>query len=234
MPERDAAILGAGSWGTALAIHLARCGRRVSLWAHDADRGAEMEADRENRRYLPGHRLPDGIAVTGDMAAALEGARSVLLVVPSHHVRGVLAQARRCWPAGAPICSASKGIESDSLLRMSQVCGQALGPVPVAVLSGPSFAREVAEGHPTAVVVAAADAALAERLQELVSGGNVRAYTNLDLIGVELGGALKNVMAIGAGAAEGLGYGTNTLAALITRGLAEMSRLAEAVGLLVV
>ncbi len=230
MPERDAAILGAGSWGTALAIHLARCGRKVSLWVHDGGRAAEMSAQRENRRYLPGHRLPDGVVPTADMASALEGARCVFLVVPSHHAREVLALSRQRWPEGAPLCSASKGIESDTLLRMSEVARQVLGPVPVASLSGPSFAREVADGHPTAVVVASADAALAARLQELVSGGVVRAYTNTDLIGVELGGALKNVIAIGAGAAQGLGYGTNTIAALITRGLAEMSRLAKALG----
>ena len=231
MPDqKEATILGAGSWGTALAIHLARCGRGVTLWVHDGARAAAMSAQRKNSRYLPDHRLPDGVEVTADMAAALEGARCVFLVVPSHHARDVLTQSRRHWPAGAPICSASKGIESDTLLRMSEVAREVLGPLPVASLSGPSFAREVADGHPTAVVVGSTDPVLAGRLQELVSGGVVRAYTNTDLIGVELGGALKNVIAIGAGAAEGLGYGTNTIAALITRGLAEMSRLASALG----
>jgi len=189
-----------------------------------------MKDHRENARYLPGHRIPDGVDVTSDIGAALEGAPYVLLVVPSHHVRDVLTSSRSLWPRGAAICSASKGIESETLLRMSEVAQEILGPVPTAALSGPSFAREVAEGHPTAVVVGTGDADLAVRLQSLLSGGVVRAYTNDDIIGVELGGALKNVIAIGAGAAEGLGYGTNTIAALITRGLAEMSRLSRALG----
>ena len=232
MPDTtDVAVLGGGSWGTALAVHLGRCGRSVALWVRDRDLADRMSAQRENAKYLPGCPIPSQVAITSDIAEALAGTLRVLFVVPSHCARDVLAEARLHWPRGAAVCSASKGIESGTLCRMSEVIRQVLGAaVPVATLSGPSFAREVAAGHPTAVVVASDDAALAGSFQELVSGGFVRAYTNTDIVGVELGGALKNVIAIGAGAVEGLGYGSNTLAALITRGLAEMSRLCEALG----
>jgi len=229
----DVAIIGGGSWGTALAIHLARAGSRPSLWVHDPGLAARIAASRENATYLPGHALPDAIHVTPEIDEAVRGAREILMVVPSHHTRAVLGTMKGRLAEDASFCVASKGIENDTLLRVSEILGEVLGRGTgerVAVLSGPSFAAEVAAGHPTAVVVAATDPELCIRLQRRISFGPLRAYTNADPIGVELGGALKNVIAIGAGAVEGLGHGSNTLAALITRGLAEISRLAEALG----
>jgi len=232
----DLTILGGGAWGTALALQLGRAGRTVSLWVHDPVLAAVMRRDRVNAAYLPGHTLPPNVSVTSDVGEALAGARDVMLVVPSHHCREVL---RACLPhmphmdAAMSFCSASKGIENDSLLRVSEILADTLGEQlagRIAVMSGPSFADEVASGHPTAVVIASNDGEVAARLQRTVSTGGLRAYTSADVIGVELGGALKNVVAIGAGVVDGLGYGTNTLAALITRGLAEISRLAEACG----
>lgn len=233
MTTADIAVLGAGSWGTALALHLARSGRGVRLWAHDPSLAARMNQDRINTKYLPDHPLPRTVIVTSGLAAALEGAGHVLVVVPSHHCREVL---RRCLPhvtGSMRFCIAAKGIETDTLMTVSRVLGDVAGEGAVArtaVLSGPSFAREVAAGHPTAVVIAADDADMARAWQTLISAGGLRAYTSSDVTGVELGGALKNVIAIGAGVVEGLGLGSNTLAALITRGLAEISRLAESLG----
>jgi glycerol-3-phosphate dehydrogenase (NAD(P)+) len=229
---RKTAVIGAGSWGTALALHLARRGDGVRLWFHDAAREARVRSSRVNTTYLPGYRLPKNIRTTVSLEDALSGVSTVLLVVPSHHVRKV---ARRCAPwldGKAAVVIASKGIENGSLLRMSQVVAEEtdLPPARIASLSGPSFAREVAEGHPTTVVVGARSAALARRLQEELSHGSLRAYRNSDQIGVEMGGALKNVVALAAGILEGLGYGSNTGAALLTRGLHEITRLAVQMG----
>jgi len=231
--DREVAVIGGGSWGTALAIHLARAGSPSSLWVHDASLAARMQGSRENETYLPGHALPQEIHVTSDISDALRGTREILMVVPSHHTRAILGTIKDQVPREGCFCVASKGIENDSLLRVSEVVGQVMGPAwerRVAVLSGPSFAAEVAAGQPTAVVVAATDPDLSARIQHRISFGTLRVYTNADPVGVELGGALKNVIAIGAGVVEGLGHGSNTLAALITRGLAEISRLAEALG----
>ena len=233
MARADLAILGAGSWGTALALHLSRSGRSVALWVHDGELAERLRSDRVNARYLPDHTLPQSVRVTHDIAEAVEGASDILLVVPSHYCRQVLVACRPLIKNPASLCVAAKGIESDTLMTVSEVVLDVLGPEAAqrtAVLSGPSFAQEVARGHPTAVVVASRIPDLAGRLQRVVSSGSLRAYTNTDLVGVELGGALKNVIAIGAGAVDGLGYGANTRAALITRGLAEISRLAEALG----
>ncbi len=237
------AIIGAGSCGTALAIALARSRQphQVALWVHGADVLAAIRDRRENTVYLPGFQLPGEIQVTADMGAALAGATVILGVVPSAHARAVYATMLpdlNASPAkegsGAPIfVSATKGLEHDSLLRMSEVATLVLSAkfTPrVAVLSGPSFAREVARGDPTAVVVASADPGVAAAIQHEFSGPTLRLYTNTDVLGVEIGGAVKNVVAIAAGVCAGLGLGTNTIAALITRGLAEMTRLAVAMG----
>jgi glycerol-3-phosphate dehydrogenase (NAD(P)+) len=224
------AVLGAGSWGTALAIHLGRAGLPVRLWARDPARAAAMKATRQNARYLPGAALPDGVEVGADAAAALGGSAIVLIAVPSHFVEAVLATAAGRIPDGAVIVSATKGLEPAQGLRMSEVLARRLPGHPVAVLSGPSFAREVAQGRPTALVIASADEEIATDLQRRLAGPALRLYTNRDVLGVELGGAVKNVMAIATGLSDGLGLGENARAALITRGLAEIVRLGTAAG----
>jgi glycerol-3-phosphate dehydrogenase (NAD(P)+) len=227
-----AAVLGAGSWGTALAAHLCRCGASTVLWARSPERAAAIRAARENADYLPGFRLPDGLEVGDDLAASLAGSDLVLLAAPAQ-ATGALARAiAPHLPGAADLVVTSKGLELDTGLRLTEVLDRELGDRAraAAVLSGPSFAAEVVRGDPTAVVVAARDAGAARRVQAALSSGNLRLYTNSDPIGVELGGALKNVMAIATGIVEGLGLGTNTRAALITRGLAEMTRLGVALG----
>lgn len=226
-----AAVLGAGSWGTALAIHLARAGRSTRLWARDADLADRIRRLRENAAYLPGIPLADDIAVEPSMARVLAGADFVVAAVPSHGLREVIRRAAPLLDRGAVIVSATKGLEAVSLRRMSQiVLEETAGRHPVVVLSGPSFASEVARGLPAAVLAASADAAAAKRVQDEFRGPGLRLYGSDDVAGVEIGGALKNVIAIAAGAVEGLGLGHNAMAALITRGLAEISRLACAEG----
>jgi len=228
-----AAVLGAGSWGTALALHLARTGTSTRLWARDAASADRLQRERQNEVYLPGHRFPDGLEVTGRLAEALDGAGLVLLVVPAQWSRAVYRDAAPHLDPAADLVIASKGIEQDSLLVLSDVLGQAAGEAAgrrAAILSGPSFAAEVARGDPTAVVLAATEPGATERVQAILSRSNVRVYRNADRVGVELAGALKNVVAIATGIAEGLGFGSNTRAALITRGLAEMSRLGTRLG----
>ena len=230
MSERIS-VLGAGSWGTALAVHCARIGHPVTLWGRDAALMTEMGRTRMNPTYLPGVALDSRIATTGSLADAVAGATLVIAAVPSHGMRHVLRQAAALLQKGAVLVSATKGLETDSLARMSQVITQETGPDrAVAVLSGPSFALEVARGMPTAVVVASAHADAAARVQDTLKGPALRLYGSDDVTGVEFGGALKNVIAIAAGAVEGLGIGHNAMAALITRGLVEMSRLACAEG----
>jgi glycerol-3-phosphate dehydrogenase (NAD(P)+) len=228
-----AAVLGAGSWGTALAAHLAQLGVETVLWARRPGLAAAIRDAVENRDYLPGMALPPGLAVTGNLEEAVAGRGLILSVVPAQATRAILRQASPLLAAEADLVIASKGIEERSGLRLTQVAGEELAPVlqaRVGVLSGPSFAAEVAKGDPTAVVVAARDGRVAERVQSTLSGRNLRVYRNADPIGIELGGALKNVIAIATGIVEGLDYGNNTRAALITRGLAEMSRLGVALG----
>jgi len=225
-----AAVIGAGSWGTALSVQLGRSGIAVRLWARDPALARAMAETRENRRYLPDVRLPDGVVATSEHAVALEGCSLVVLAVPSHFLRGVLGPMAAAVPPGSVLLSATKGLEPSSALRMSELVDQVLPGRPVAALSGPSFARDVAAGLPTALVVASTDATVARTIQEGLSAPVFRLYTNRDLVGVEIGGALKNVMAIATGLSDGLGLGENARAALITRGLAEMGRLALRLG----
>jgi glycerol-3-phosphate dehydrogenase (NAD(P)+) len=229
MSERIA-VLGAGSWGTALAVHCARIGHEVRLWGRDHALVDDMLRSRENPRYLPGIQLPASVVPTPSLQAALHEAPIVIAAVPSHGMRHVLRQAAPCLRAGAVLVSATKGLETDSLDRMSQVMSEEVRGHQLAVLSGPSFALEVARGLPTAVVVASAHPEAAARVQDSLKGPTLRLYASDDVTGVEFGGALKNVIAIAAGVVEGLGIGHNAMAALITRGLVEMSRLACAEG----
>lgn len=225
------AVLGAGSWGTALSLHLARNGHVVRLWARDAALAEEIATTRANRRYLAGVTLPPAVSVTASLETALDGAAFVVVAVPSHGLRAVLRAASAAIGTGAVVVSAAKGLEVDSLERMSQVIeDETSARVPVVVLSGPSFAAEVARGLPAAVLAASNDQTAAARVQEHFRGPGLRLYASDDVAGVEIGGALKNVIAIAAGAVEGLGLGHNAMAALITRGLAEISRLACAEG----
>jgi glycerol-3-phosphate dehydrogenase (NAD(P)+) len=225
------AVLGAGSWGTALAIHLARTGHGVHLWARDAAFVEELHATRVNGRYLPDIILPEAISTTASLASALDGARFVVVAVPSHGLRAVVRASIPHLAKGAILVSTTKGIETDTLRRMSQVIdGETHGSCRIVVLSGPSFAAEVARGLPTAVLAASSDDNAAAAVQEHFRGPGLRLYANNDVAGVEIGGALKNVIAIAAGVVEGLNLGHNALAALITRGLAEISRLACAEG----
>jgi glycerol-3-phosphate dehydrogenase (NAD(P)+) len=228
------AILGAGAWGTALAIHLAdRSGHEVTLWARSPDAAAEMRERRENVRYLPGFALPEAIRVTSDVEAAV-GLGTVVIAVPSEHLRLVCGQIAPLLDEGQTLISATKGIEDGTWLRMSEVIRQALADrgldCDIGVLSGPSFAQEVAAGLPAALTLAFSDRTAALRMRMLLGGPNLRLYTNDDVVGVELGGALKNVVALAAGVVAGLGLGHNAAAALITRGIAEITRLAVACG----
>jgi glycerol-3-phosphate dehydrogenase (NAD(P)+) len=212
-------------------VHLARAGHDARLWARDAGLVADMRARRANAVYLPDITFPEPLRVTGDLAEALHGAASIVAAVPSHGLRDILRRAKPHIPAGATIVSAAKGLEKDTLFRMSQVIEQELGGAArVAVLSGPSFAAELARQLPTAVSVASRDASVVEQVQHDFRSGYFRLYGTSDIVGVEIGGSLKNVIAIAAGVAEGLSLGHNALAGLITRGLAEITRLACALG----
>lgn len=229
----ELAIIGAGSWGTALAIVLAPRFPRIRLWVYEKDLAGRMRETRVNDVYLPGFRLPENVAVETEFCAALPGAGMVLSVMPSHLVRPLYLQMLPCLDPSMVFVSATKGLENGTLLRASQVIHECLAArfePRVAVMSGPTFAREVARGDPTALVVASPDQPLAAYVQSGFSGPTFRLYTSPDPAGVEIGGAVKNVVAIGAGVCHGLGLGSNTQAALITRGLAEMTRLAMALG----
>ncbi len=224
-------MLGAGSWGTALAAHLAASGRDVTLWARNPELAAEMTAGRTNRHYLPGVDLAPSICVTDSMSRSLDGVQLVLLAVPSHGLRAVIRAAAAVLPPGAVLVSATKGLETDTLARMSEVVvAETGGRHPVVVLSGPSFASEVVRRLPTALVVASSDEGAVRLVQQELKSASLRLYGSDDVAGVEIGAALKNVIAIAAGVVEALDLGKNALAALITRGLAEMSRLASAIG----
>lgn len=227
------AVLGAGAWGTALCRHLSERGSRVRLWTWQAQHAEQMLRERENREFFPGHALSPDLEISADLEATLRSAEAVLVVLPTPVVRATLARAAKVWPSSASAILCSKGIETESLMLLTEVVGSVLGKDAMhraVALSGPSFAEEVARGQPTNLVAASTDAASALAAQRLLSGDRMRVYTSSDPIGVQVGGALKNVIAIAAGACDGLGFGHNTRAALITRGLAEMARLTEAKG----
>jgi glycerol-3-phosphate dehydrogenase (NAD(P)+) len=227
------AVLGAGAWGTALSRQLAEHGHSVLLWSHQAEHVAAMREQRENVAFFPGHRLHPGIDPEHDLSRVLGAAHAVLVVVPTPVVRATLERAREFLRPSAVVVLASKGIETDSLMLLTEVVGDVLGAsyeASAVALSGPSFAEEVARGLPTNLVAASRSAESSRAVQQLLSSERLRVYTSSDPIGVQVGGALKNVMAIAAGASDGLGFGHNTRAALITRGLAEMARLTAAKG----
>jgi glycerol-3-phosphate dehydrogenase (NAD(P)+) len=224
-------VLGAGSWGTALAIHFARSGKPTRLWGRDPARMAALLAERTNVRYLPGGAFPESLTVGSDLGAALHGALDVLIVVPSQGFRVLLESLAPLLTASSRLAWATKGFEAASGKLPHQVAREVLGTErAIAVLSGPTFAREVGAGLPTAMTVASPDAAFAEALARDLSSTRFRAYTSTDIVGVEVGGAVKNVLAVGAGLSDGLGFGANTRVALITRGLVEMTRLGTALG----
>ncbi len=225
------AVLGAGSWGTALAMHLARNGVETRLWGRDPDKMSTMASERCNARYLPGLTFPDGLTPTAELAATLHESDHLLLVVPSHAFRETLKSIAPMLKAETRIAWATKGLEPGSHRLLHQVIAEELGETrPCAVISGPTFAMEVAKGLPTAVTVASRDESIAAFFASCLHGGAFRAYTATDVVGVQLGGACKNVLAIAAGIADGLGFGANTRSALITRGLAEMMRLGVRLG----
>ncbi len=225
------AVLGSGSWGTALAVHLARTGHDVRLWARDGALAAAMAASRENAPYLPGIQLPPSLTPMASLETAVTDAAFVVMAVPSHGLRDVTRAAGVHVPRACTVVSAVKGLEAGSLLRMSQVLRAELADVgEIVVLSGPSFALELAREMPTAVVAAGESPAVVEAVMAHFRSPALRLYGSTDVVGVELGGSLKNIIAIAAGVVEGLGVGHNALAALMTRGLAELSRLAVAAG----
>jgi glycerol-3-phosphate dehydrogenase (NAD(P)+) len=228
---RRIAILGSGSWGTALAIQFARAGRETILWGIETDEIRAMAKARRNATYLPNAPFPGGLDVTTELGEALAGAEDVLVVVPSHAFREMLQTLKTSGAKLKQLAWATKGFETDTGLLPHQVAEEVLGEsMPTAVLSGPTFAAEVAAGLPSAITIASSDAEFALRLAESITTDGFRAYTSDDITGVEVGGATKNVLAIGAGISDGLGFGSNTRIALLTRGLMEMTRLGVALG----
>ena len=231
----EIAVIGAGAWGTALAIVAARNGNhRVRLWAHEPEVRESIARRHENEMFLPGQLIPEPVEATNDLGKALESARIVISVMPSHHCRGLFTRMRPYLRPEMIFVSATKGLEDSAHLRMTEVMTQVLATKDfrprIGALSGPSFAKEVARGDPTAVTIASPDAELTQTVQQELSDPRFRLYRNDDVVGVELGGSLKNVIAIAAGVCDGLGLGHNSVAALITRGLAEMTRLGVACG----
>lgn len=231
MNPRPVAIVGSGAWGTALAVNLGRRGVPVSIWMHEEDLVRRMLDRRDNPVYLPGIEIPRGVSPTNDLGAAVAGASLVVFAVPTPYARSLYDRLRPHLGAGVPVVVATKGIEEESLLLPLEVAAERLpAATPIAAMSGPSFAEEVARGVPTAVVIAADEARLAREIQDRLSGETLRLYTNGDVVGVQIAAALKNVVAIAAGITDGLGFGHNTVAALVTRGLAEIRRLGVARG----
>ena len=230
MTAAPVAVVGGGSWGSALAVHLGRLGLVPRLWARDAALVRLIRSKRENPWYLPDIPLPETLSVTSDLAEALDGAGLVIVAVPSHVFDAIMEAAAPRLGGGTTLLSATKGLDPERSRRMSEIASARCPASPIAVLSGPTFAREVALGRPTAAVVASADPDVATAVQHRLSSPEFRLYTNRDVLGVEIGGALKNVMAIATGISDGLGLGENARAALITRGLAEITRLGVALG----
>lgn len=230
---KDLSIIGGGSWGTALALTLSARFPRVRQWVYEPDLAARMQATRQNDTYLPGFRIPENVLISSDLEMVLENGSTILSVMPSHLVRGMYQRMLPYLNDSMAFVSATKGLENGTLLRISELIRQVVQcrfDPRIAVISGPTFAREVAHAEPTALVVASNDERLAADVQEAFSGPAFRLYTSPDPIGVEIGGAIKNVVAIGSGVLHGMGMGSNVTAALITRGLAEMTRLAVGMG----
>jgi len=223
-------VIGAGAWGTTLAIKLAAAERPVTIWAHTTERNQELAQERENRRYLPGQSLPPNVRVATDEAYLAEPHRAYVLAVPSAYLRETLRRLQSSLDPNAALLSVVKGIEEETHCRMSELIAQELPGRRVAVLSGPNLAREIATGKPAGSVVASVDADLASEMASLLASDRFRVYTNPDVVGVELCGALKNVVALAAGMVDGLGFGDSAKASIITRGLAEMTRLGVAAG----
>ncbi|GKX50834.1 NAD(P)H-dependent glycerol-3-phosphate dehydrogenase [Budvicia aquatica] len=232
MKQVDMTVIGAGSYGTALAITLARNGHSVVLWGHDPKHINTLQQDRKNQAFLPDVTFPDNLQLQTDLQLAISASRDILVVVPSHVFGNVLRQIKPYLKSDARIVWATKGLEADTGRLLQEVAREALGDaIPLAVISGPTFAKELAAGLPTAIAVSSSDPTFTDDLQKLLHcGKSFRVYSNPDFIGVQLGGAVKNVIAIGAGMSDGIGFGANARTALITRGLAEMSRLGEALG----
>ena len=232
MKTASMTVIGAGSYGTALAITLARNAHQVVLWGHDPAHIRKLEQDRSNQAFLPGVSFPDSLSLETDLKQAVEASLNILIVVPSHVFGDVLKQIQPYLRTGARIIWATKGLERDTGRLLQDVAREVLGnEIPLAVLSGPTFAKELAAGLPTAISVAASNSQFGDELQQLFHcGKSFRVYKNPDMVGVQLGGAVKNVIAIGAGISDGMGFGANARTALITRGLAEMSRLGAALG----
>ncbi|QBH98361.1 NAD(P)H-dependent glycerol-3-phosphate dehydrogenase [Limnobaculum zhutongyuii] len=232
MNQVDMTVIGAGSYGTALAITLARNGHSVVLWGHDPQHIAQLQQDRKNQAFLPDVPFPDTLQLQADLQQAISASRDILVVVPSHVFGDVLRQIKPFLQPNARIVWATKGLEAETGRLLAEVAREALGDdIPLAVISGPTFAKELAAGLPTAIAVASSDPQFTDDLQKLLHcGKSFRVYSNPDFIGVQLGGAVKNVIAIGAGMSDGIGFGANARTALITRGLAEMSRLGAALG----
>ena len=228
---KQIAIVGGGSWGTALAVIAARAGHEVRLWSRNSDVVNSINDQRVNLRYLSSTSIPAGVVATGDIGTALNGASMVLIAVPSHGARETLNALATFLAEDAIIVSVTKGIEIETTKRISEIVKDVIGGAqPFVSLSGPSFAKEVVDGHPTAIVAASKDSPAARAVQNDLSFENLRIYTNTDVVGTEIGGSVKNVMAIAAGMTAGLGFGANSVAALITRGLAEITRLARREG----
>jgi len=229
--SKPIAVLGAGSWGTALAIHLARSGLDVTLWGNEPEHIDQLIKDRKNQRYLPDITFPENLKLNSDIGEVLLVAKLLLIVIPSYAFRPFLSKTSTLIKSHHSIFWASKGLEENTAKLLHQVVSEEVPQCNnLAVISGPTFAKEVARDLPTAITVASTSAAFSNEISQILHNGNFRAYTSDDVIGVEIGGALKNVLAIAAGIADGLGYGANTRAALITRGLAEMMRLGEVMG----
>lgn len=229
MGER-VSVIGAGSWGTALSVHLANMGYQIGLWVYEQEVIDTIIKDKENKQYLPGVRIPEGIEPTNDIKEAVEGASLVVFAVPSHLVRMMARRAAPYIKSNQVLVNVAKGFEIESLKRLSQVIDEEIPYRDLVVLSGPSHAEEVGRNIPTALVCTSNSKVAAEKVQDIFMGPSLRVYTNPDIVGVETGGALKNIIALAAGISDGLGYGDNTKAALMTRGIAEIARLGEAMG----
>ena len=231
MQKLNISVLGDGGWGTTWAILLSRKGFKVTLWGAFADYISYMNKKRTNTKFLPGVKIPKAIEITHDLKNAIVGKKLIILAIPSQYMREVLKKVKQCnHPREAIFLSVTKGIEVGSLKRMSEVIHEELGQIKLGVLSGPTIAHEVVRGVPTTAVIASYDERIRKYLQNIFISEKLRIYTNADVIGVELGGSLKNIIAIACGVSDGLGFGTNTKAAILSRGLAEISRLGHAMG----